>query len=81
METLRQGISLFSAILLVVGTIVVVQLWLVAAALDAFLVGDTAVLVPATIGSFVLFLVNAGLVRYVVGFDRRWRRSRTHDRG
>ncbi len=75
METRRQGANLFSAILVLVITLVVIQLWLVGAALDALQGGDTTVLVAAEVGSLALFIVNVGLLSYVFGFDRRLRRA------
>ncbi|MGE5245970.1 MAG: DUF6755 family protein [Betaproteobacteria bacterium] len=73
METRQQGTTLFSALLVLIATLVVIQLWLVAAALDALLAGDTAILVPTALASLALFLVSAGLLWYVVAFDERLR--------
>lgn len=70
-ETRQQGLSLLTAICLFIGVLLVIQLWLVAAALDAYLSRETGVLVPATVASLVLFLVNGALVLYVQDFDRR----------
>ncbi len=73
METRQQGSTLFSAILVLIATLVVLQLWLLAAALDALLGRQTAVLVPAAIASTALLVMNAGLLWYVVSFDERLR--------
>lgn len=73
METRRQGETLFTFILLLVSTVVVVQLWLVAASMEALLAHDFDVLVPAAIASLACFLLNAALVLYVFDFDRRLR--------
>lgn len=73
METRQQGATLFSAILVLIGTLVVIQLWLVAASVDAVYSHDTRALVPAAIGSIVLFVLSAGLLWYVVAFDARLR--------
>lgn len=73
METREQGATLFSAIVVLIGTLVVVQLWLVAAAVDALLGHNAAVLMPAAIGSLVLFVLSAGLLWYVIAFDERLR--------
>jgi hypothetical protein len=64
---------LFTAILWLIGTVVVIQLWLVAAALDALLSGEVRVLIPAALASLVLFLANVGLLVFVLNFDRRLR--------
>jgi uncharacterized protein DUF6755 len=78
METRRQGLSLVTAISLFIGTLVVIQLWLLAAALDALLSGVSGVLIPAAIASFVLFLLNVGLLWHVRNFDERERRMHGH---
>jgi hypothetical protein len=75
----QQGLTLFTAILWLVGVVVVVQLWLVAAALDALLGGATSILLPAAAASLVLFLLNAGLLVFVIRFDRRLRREARRD--
>jgi len=74
-ETRAQGLPLFTGICFLIGTLVVVQLWLLAAALEAARSEMPHVLVPATIASLALLLVNAGLLWYVVDFDRRLRRQ------
>jgi len=73
METRQQGSTLFSAVLVLIAILVVIQLWLVAAAVDALLSRQTAVLVPTTIASGVLFALSGGLLWYVVSFDARLR--------
>ena len=74
METRQQGSTLFSAVLVLIATLVVIQLWLVAAALEALLARQIAVLVPTALASGVLFIVSGGLLWYVVSFDDRLRR-------
>jgi hypothetical protein len=73
METRQQGSTLFSAVLVLIAILVVIQLWLVAAAVDALLSRQMAVLVPTTIASGVLFALSGGLLWYVVSFDARLR--------
>ena len=70
MSIRRQGTTLFSAILILVGTTVVVQLWLLTVSMEALLSGQTKALVPAAAGSSLLLLINAGLLRYIFSFDR-----------
>ena len=79
METRRQGEVLFTLILVLVGTVVVVQLWLVAASMEALLARDFDVLIPAAAGSFFCFALNGGLLLYVFDFDRRLRASRDRE--
>ncbi|HTK29655.1 MAG TPA: DUF6755 family protein [Vicinamibacterales bacterium] len=71
METRQQGLTLFSAILVLIATLVVIQLWLLAASVDALLAGQAVVLVPTAAASCVLFALSAGLLWYVVSFDER----------
>ena len=73
METREQGSTLFAAVLVLIATLVVIQLWLVAAALDALQSQEIAVLVPAALASGVLFAASGGLLWYVVSFDDRLR--------
>ena len=75
MQGRRQGLTLYTAILWLIGTVVVIQLWLVAAALDALLAGEVGILIPAAIASLLLFGLNGGLLVYVLRFDRWVRRS------
>lgn len=79
METHEQGTTLVTAILAIVGLVVVVQLWLLAAALDALLQGATGALVPSAAGSFVLLALNGALLRHVSAFDARLRHRKPHD--
>jgi hypothetical protein len=69
MSVRSQGTTLFSAILILVGTTVVVQLWLLTLSTEALLSGQTRILIPAAAGSSLLLLINAGLLRYVYRFD------------
>jgi hypothetical protein len=71
----EQGLVLFSGILWLVGLVVIVQLWLVTAALEALLAGHRSVLFPAAVASVLLFLLNGGLLMFVWRWDARIRRS------
>lgn len=70
MSLRTQGTTLFSAILALVATTVVLQLWLLTFSMEALLRGHFSTLIPAAIASTVLLVVNAGLLRYVFRFDR-----------
>jgi hypothetical protein len=70
MSIRSQGTTLFTAILILVSTTVVVQLWLLTVSMEALLAHETKSLIPAAIGSTVLLFINAGLLRYVFRFDR-----------
>ena len=73
MESRRQGLPLFSAVLVLIAILLVIQLWLVAAAVDALMARQTGVLVPTAIASIVLFVLSAGVLWYVLSFDARLR--------
>jgi hypothetical protein len=76
MESPQQGASLSAALCLLIGALVVLQLWLLAASLDALYSGETDVLLPAAGVSLALFLCNGILVRTLLSFDERMRRMR-----
>ena len=73
METREQGSTLFSAVLVLIALLVVIQLWLLAAALDALRAREIGVLTPTAAASMVLLAMSAGLLWYVVTFDARLR--------
>ena len=73
MRTRQQGSVLFAGVLVLIATLVIIQLWLLTAALDALLAHTFEVLVPATVASLVLFVMNAALLGYVLSFDRKVR--------
>jgi hypothetical protein len=72
-----QGTTLFSAILVLVATTVILQLWLLTFSMEALLRGHYSTLVPASIASTVLLAINVGLLRYVFRFDREAKRDLT----
>ena len=45
--------------------LVVLQLWLLTATMNAYLGGDDAVVWPAALGSLACFLLNAGLLAFL----------------
>ena len=50
--------------------LVVLQLWLLTATMNAFLGGDFSVVWPAALGSLACLLLNAGLLRYLYHMER-----------
>lgn len=66
-----QGTTLFTALLTLIGIGVVVQLWLLAASVDALLRHEKGTPLHAALGSLVVFLINGLLVLYVFNFDRK----------
>jgi len=65
-----QATTIVSGILAVVALIVVLQLWLLTATMDALLGGDFGVLAPAAWVSLGCFLLNLGLLRYLHRLNR-----------
>jgi hypothetical protein len=70
-----QGTTLFTALLVLVGIGVVVQLWLLAASVDAIMRHEASAAVHAAAGSFVVCIINGLLVLYVFNFDRKIKRD------
>ena len=50
--------------------LVILQLWLLMATMDAFLGGDDAVAWPAALASVACLGLNLGLLRYLYGIER-----------
>ena len=50
--------------------VVVLQLWLLTATMNAYLGGDTSVILPAALVSLAACGLNAGLLRYVRRMER-----------
>lgn len=69
--TRSQRTTIVYGILCIVLVLVVLQLWLLTATMDAYLGGDAAVLVPAALVSLVCLLLGLGLVRYLYQIERR----------
>ena len=60
----QQG-TIFSGINLIVTLLVVMQLWLLTATMNAWLGGDSSVVWPAALASLVCFVGNLALLRRV----------------
>jgi uncharacterized protein YacL len=70
-----QGTTLFTALLVLIGIGVVVQLWLLAASVDALMRHQQSTPVHAALGSVIVFIINGLLVLYVFNFDRKIRQD------
>ncbi|HVZ41357.1 MAG TPA: DUF6755 family protein [Candidatus Kapabacteria bacterium] len=57
-------------IMSVIVVMVIVQLWLLTATMNAFLGGDVGIILPAALASLVCLLFNLGLLRYLHGNSR-----------
>ncbi len=66
-----QRMTIATGILSVVGVILVLQLWLFTATMEAFLGGNNTVAIPALIASVVCFLLNVGLFYYFRNLGRQ----------
>jgi hypothetical protein len=66
----EQQLVLVYAILALVLVLVVLQLWLLTATMNAYLGGDDGVVWPAAAASAVCLLLNLGLLRYLYGIGR-----------
>ncbi len=71
-ESLEQRMTVIHGILCLVLILVVLQLWLLMATMNAYLGGDDAVVWPAAAASLVCLGLNVGLLRYI---PRKGRRS------
>ena len=64
-----QKMAIVHGILCIVVILVVLQLWLLTATMEAYLGGESSILWPAAIASLVCLVLNAGLYRYLVKTD------------
>ena len=64
-----QRMTIVNAMLLFVILIVILQLWLLTASVNAYLGGDTTVTFPAAFVSLVCLGLNLGLLRYLYGLE------------
>jgi F0F1-type ATP synthase assembly protein I len=65
----QQRMTIVNGILVFVVLIVVLQLWLLTASVNATLGGDAAVVLPAAGASLACFALNVGLLRYLRRLD------------
>jgi hypothetical protein len=68
--TREQRTTIIYCILGLVLILVILQLWLLTATMNAYLGGDDAVILPAALASLVCFLLNAALIRYLYVMER-----------
>jgi hypothetical protein len=67
----KQKTTIVYGILAIVVMMVVLQLWLLTATMNAFLAGQERVIVPAAVASIICFALNGGLLRYIYRMERR----------
>jgi hypothetical protein len=66
----RERGMIVTGILCVVLILVVMQLWLLTATMNAFLAGDETLVWPAALASLGCFGLNTGLLWHLYGLDR-----------
>jgi hypothetical protein len=69
--TREQRMTIVNGMLAFVLMLVVLQLWLLTATMNAYLGGDEAVVWPGAAASLVCLLLNLGLLRYLYYIERR----------
>jgi hypothetical protein len=65
----KQRMTIVMAILSIVIIIVILQLWLLTASMNAYLGGDASVLWPAALVSLICLGLNVGLLWYLYGLE------------
>ncbi len=65
-----QRVTIIHGMLIFVLVIVVLQLWLLTATMNAWLGGDDSIVWPAAVASVACLALNVGLFGYLVRIDR-----------
>jgi hypothetical protein len=68
--TREQRMTIVNGMLCIVTILVILQLWLLTATMNAYLGGDEAVIWPAAAASTLCLLLNLGLLRYLYRIER-----------
>jgi hypothetical protein len=68
--TRQQRTTIINGMLSFVLVLVVLQLWLLTATMNAYLGGDESIIWPAAGASALCLLLNGGLLRYLYYIDR-----------
>ena len=71
-----RGLTALDGAISLIAILLVVQMWLLTATMEAFLAGHYEVVVPAAILSGLLFAACFGLYRFIEGIDRTATRSK-----
>lgn len=67
----QQKTTIVFGILAIVLMMVILQLWLLTATMNAYLAGQERVIIPAAVASIVCFALNLGLLSYLYRLERR----------
>ena len=65
-----QRLTIVLGIMLIVLLLVILQLWLFMATMEAYLGGNNNIVIPGLIASVVCFALNFGLFHYLRNLDR-----------
>ena len=68
--TRAQRATIVNGMLAFVLMLIVLQLWLLTATMNAYLGGDPSVIWPAAVASLLCLLLNIGLLRYLYQIER-----------
>jgi len=63
--TREQRTTIVNGVLCVLLILVILQLWLFTATMDAYLGGDVTIVLPAALTSLACFALNVGILRYI----------------
>lgn len=66
----EQKITILYGIMCVVLVIVILQLWLLVATMNAYLGGDDSAIIPAALVSLICLLLNLGLLWFIYSMER-----------
>ena len=69
-HTREERLTIIYGVLCFVLILVVLQLWLLTATMNAYLGGDASVVWPAALSSLACFGLNLGLLRYLYRMER-----------
>ena len=65
----REKSTIVTGMLCIVLTLVLMQLWLLTATMNAWLGGEESIIWPAAVASLGCFLLNAGLLWYLLRLE------------
>lgn len=68
--TREQKTTIIYGILCIVVILVMLQLWLLTATMNAYLGGDESAIWPAALASLVCLMLNLGLLRYIYAMEK-----------
>lgn len=66
----EQKVTILYGIMCVVLVIVILQLWLLVATMNAYLGGDDSAIIPAALVSLICLLLNLGLLWFIYSMER-----------